>query len=114
MDENKTVITDRIKRKLLQFLFFVAALFLLSFAVLFLWNATLPKITQLSAINYWQAIGLLLLFRLLFGGFNFGRMLGWQRWTRPQHSKDLLIDMGETDKAAFKEEWKKRFEQRKR
>jgi hypothetical protein len=44
--------------------------------VMFLWNALLPGIFGLSVINYWQAAGLLLLSRILFGGFSvFGREL---------------------------------------
>jgi hypothetical protein len=41
----------------------------LSLAVMLLWNALLPSLFGFSAINYLQAIGLLLLSRILFGGF---------------------------------------------
>jgi hypothetical protein len=37
-----------------------------------LWNALLPSIFGLPAITFWQALGLLLLSRLLFG-----RLGGW-------------------------------------
>jgi hypothetical protein len=37
-----------------------------------LWNALLPAILHLPAINFWQALGLLVLTRLLFG-----RAGGW-------------------------------------
>lgn len=33
-----------------------------------LWNALIPSIIGWTAINYWQAAGLLILCRLLFGG----------------------------------------------
>ena len=42
-----------------------------------LWNLLMPAILGLPAINFWQALGLLLLSRLLFGGFG-----GWGRRMR--------------------------------
>ncbi|MCD8165321.1 MAG: hypothetical protein LUE93_03860 [Bacteroides sp.] len=36
--------------------------------VMALWNALMPAIFGLSTICYWQAAGLILLFRILFGG----------------------------------------------
>ncbi len=42
----------------------------MGYVVMRLWNATLPLIIQgVSAITFWQALALLLLSRLLFGGF---------------------------------------------
>lgn len=49
-----------------------------------LWNWLLPPIAGLSTITFWQAVGLLALSRILFGGFGMrgcgpsGRMR--QRW----------------------------------
>ncbi|WP_255491004.1 hypothetical protein [Dysgonomonas sp. 520] len=42
--------------------------------VMLLWNALIPSIIGWSAINYWQAAGLMILCRLLFSGFGRGRM----------------------------------------
>lgn len=39
-----------------------------SFAVMLLWNALMPSIFGLGIISFWQALGLLVLSRLLFGG----------------------------------------------
>lgn len=39
-----------------------------SFAVMLLWNALMPGIFGLGIITFWQALGLLVLSRLLFGG----------------------------------------------
>jgi hypothetical protein len=39
-----------------------------------LWNALLPRIAGLPALNFWEAAGLLLLGRILFGG------PGWTGW----------------------------------
>ncbi len=37
--------------------------------VMLLWNALIPNIFGLSAITFWQALGILVLARILFGGF---------------------------------------------
>lgn len=67
-------------RRGLRFLGF-ALLFvgLAGLATMALWNALLPAILGVSAINFWQALGLLVLSRILFGGprgFAFGRGRG--------------------------------------
>jgi hypothetical protein len=41
-----------------------------SFITMLLWNSLLPEIVHLPQISFWQAVGLLILTRLLFG-FNF-------------------------------------------
>lgn len=47
-----------------------AALF--GFITMWLWNALIPQIFGLTVITYWQAVGLLILFKILFGGFGSG------------------------------------------
>jgi hypothetical protein len=67
----------RIGRKIIRVLAFtflgivVAALFALVFGFVakWLWNWLMPDIFGLRQITYWQAFGLLLLARLLFGRF---------------------------------------------
>ncbi|WP_075555875.1 hypothetical protein [Parabacteroides timonensis] len=53
----------------LAFLFFIGVFALAALAVMFLWNWLIPSIIGWSVINYWQAIGLMALTRLLLGGF---------------------------------------------
>jgi len=49
------------------------------FVVTHLWNYLMPGLFGLHAITFWQAIGLMLLGRLLFGGFRPGRPgFGWR------------------------------------
>ena len=61
---------------------FVAVMGLLTFS---LWNALMPKILGLHAITYWQALGLLLLSRILFG-----RIGGWgHKMRRPRFVRGL-------------------------
>ncbi len=44
----------------------------LSAAVMLLWNLVVRGIFGLASINFWQALGLLLLTRILFGRLGFG------------------------------------------
>lgn len=57
--------------------------------VMLLWNWLMPTIFGLIAINFWQALGLLVLARILFGRFGFGRDRMMSRGTRenPIHEK---------------------------
>jgi len=65
---------------------FVAAL---SFGVMLLWNALIPSLFAGPILGFWQAAGLLVLCRVLFGGFRpHGHHHGWRqrawraRWHR--------------------------------
>jgi hypothetical protein len=64
----------------------VAAVAVFSLAVMGLWNWLAPAVFGGHAINFWQALGLLVLARLLFGGFR-GRH-GHGHW-RPRFTSDM-------------------------
>ena len=71
-----------------------------------LWNAILPKVINVKRINYWQAIGILILCRLLFGGFRpggYGRS-GW----RSRSWREKWIKMTPEERQKFQNEWKSR------
>jgi len=53
-------------------LFGIVALGVAGLATTWLWNLLMPAIAHLPAISFWQALGLLVLSRLLFG-----RAGGW-------------------------------------
>jgi len=59
----------------------------LGLAVMLLWNALMPQIFALPQIGYWQAVGLLVLGRLLFGGIGGG---GWRHHHHGHGAKDKL------------------------
>jgi hypothetical protein len=46
----------------------LAAIAVFSVVVMLLWNMLMTRIFGLPVLNYWQAVGLLILARLLFGG----------------------------------------------
>ena len=67
-------------RRFLRVLKFVAigivAFTVFGFVVTHLWNYLMPGLFGLRTITFWQAVGLMLLGRLLFGGFRPGRAAG--------------------------------------
>lgn len=58
-----------------------AAVVVFGFLVKALWNCLMPSLFGLPTITFWQAFGLFLLSKLLFGGFH-GRGFGHNRWHR--------------------------------
>lgn len=69
--------------KFVVFVLFAAAL--LSYVVMSLWNWLMPALFALHPINFWQALGLLILSKILFGGFRGRRGPSWrgrmmERW----------------------------------
>jgi hypothetical protein len=79
--------------------------------VMFLWNAILPAATHASSINYWQATGLFILCRILFGGFR-GRPGGnrpdmFRKGPGPAW-REKWKNMTDEERVKFREEWKRR------
>ena len=70
----------------LAFPIFLVFLALGSLVLMLLWNALIPVIFGLKAISFLQAVGLLVLSKILFGGFGrrpstfFSRRRHWERW----------------------------------
>ena len=56
--------------RVLKFLVFAAVFIgIFSFVVMRLWNWLMPALFGLHLITYWQAVGVLILSKILFGGF---------------------------------------------
>jgi Ca2+/H+ antiporter, TMEM165/GDT1 family len=87
---------------------------LLSFIVMSLWNMILPAaITGVNPINFWQALGLLILSKILFGGFNGGwkhKKEQWmhkkEQWKNKMNAK--LENMSPEEREQFKQELRNR------
>jgi len=66
----------------------VLAVVLMSLGVMALWNWVIPPVVGWKSIDFWQALGLLVLARLLFGlRFGFGHRMHWrgrmmERWEK--------------------------------
>jgi len=75
-----------------------------------LWNLLMPQILGLPAISFWQALGLLMLSRILFGGHGWwGRRMrrarmsgGWEGLT-PEERRRFREAMGPGCPERFKE-----------
>ncbi|PKU22805.1 hypothetical protein [Telmatospirillum siberiense] len=74
----------------------VAASFALVFGyvTMLLWNAILPQISSLPAVTFWQAVGILLLARLLTGRFSHGDHPHRFHRRRPERSEAERDDAG--------------------
>ncbi len=65
----------------------IAAVALFGMVVQHLWNWLIPAIVGWHAISFWQAIGILLLSKILFGGFRGRTGMHWrnrigERWEK--------------------------------
>jgi hypothetical protein len=102
-------------KRFLRFLLFAAtAMLVLGGIVMLLWNTILPALFHVPVIGYWQAVGLLLLCKILFSSFPPGP--GNRRSFLsgpPPHIQEKFMKMNEEEKATFKEQWKKRCAKRK-
>jgi hypothetical protein len=63
-------------------LLFVAFLAVFGFVFMGLWNWLMPALFGWKMINYWQAVGLIVLCRILFGGFRHGGNGYWRHRMR--------------------------------
>jgi hypothetical protein len=70
----------RLLRGLKIALFGTLAVGAVSFVVMSLWNELMPTIFAVRTISFWQALGLLVLSKILFGGFR--SSAGGPRWRR--------------------------------
>ncbi len=60
----------------------ILAVSLFGYVTMSLWNWLMPMLFGLRVITFWQALGMLLLSKILFGGFHGrggGRRPGWKR-----------------------------------
>jgi hypothetical protein len=95
------------KRFILFPLIFLAGLFLLSAVVMWLWNFILPAVSGLGLLTYWQAMGLLVLCKILFGGFRFSRHQKLHHNFAGAGFKEKFMQMNEEEKQQFKSQWSK-------
>jgi hypothetical protein len=78
-----------------------AFLSLTGFVVMSLWNYLLPAILHVGAITFWQAIGIFILCKILFG-FGRGGHKGGAPWMR-HRMEERFKNMTPEEKEKFKE-----------
>lgn len=81
-----------------------------------LWNAILPEVTGVKTLTYWQAVGLLVLSRILFGGWRGGGKPRGYTKHRPDFRKEKewrekWMNMSREERMKFRQEWRERCKQ---
>lgn len=97
------------KKKAKMFFVFIAIVVgvgLLVALLQYLWNTLMTDIFALKAISYWQAFGLFILSRILFG----------RGFSKPKNGfrRDRAVDehLSDEDREKLKSEWRRRFDER--
>jgi len=94
------------KRYLFFWVAIPAFIFALAGVVMGLWNAILPPVLAVRPLTYWQALGLLVLCRILFGGLHFrpwgGHRPGQWGWN------EKWANMTEEERQQLRQRWQER------
>jgi hypothetical protein len=99
---------SRFPRVILFLLFIFAITVSISFIIMWLWNNILVAVLHVSVIDFWQALGLFALSRILFGGFP-GKPAWAGHYRRRQQMEEMRnkwSNLSPEEKTRFKEEWK--------
>ena len=81
----------------------IVAIGLFGLIVMSLWNWLMPAVFSLHTITYWQALGLLILAKIFFGGFR-GGPCGMRR-----HMKENWEHLTPEERAKFRDAMRKRW-----
>ncbi len=98
----------RMRRKGIGIVLFIGlGIFALSWVVMFLWNYSVSPSVGVNNLSYWQAMALLVLMRILVGGFRFGPSMRrgsgkWGKW------REKWKGMSDEERDRLKKEWRKR------
>ena len=88
---------------------FIAAFLVFGAIVMGLWNAILPAVIGVKTITFIQALGILVLSKILFGGFgNKGGFKGGGGADWKNKMKEKFGSMTPEEREKFKAEWKNR------
>ncbi len=96
----------RVMKMVMFFVMFVVFCFVVGLVVEHLWNWLMPTLFGLKRITYWQAVGLLVLCKILLGGFHKhggARGHNWnakREWKRRMHER--WATMSDEERAAFR------------
>jgi hypothetical protein len=86
----------------------IAFVALAGLVIMSLWNALMPVIFHLGVITFWQAIGIFILSKILFG-FGKGGPGGWRgRGPWGHRMEDRFKNMTPEEREQFKAKWEQR------
>jgi hypothetical protein len=87
-----------------------ALLALISYIVMLLWNNLLPEILHVNTITFWQALGIFILCKILFGFGKGGGGGGWSRRNMAERCRSMSPEERQHFKQTMKDKlcnWKK-------
>ena len=105
---NTRMSSKRKGKKIFIALAMVVFFFLIIALLQYLWNELMTDIFGLKAITFWQAFGLFVLSKILFGR-GFGKTGGGFRQKFRRNGLDRT-DITEEERERLREEWKRRFD----
>lgn len=79
----------------------VVGVFVFGSVVMLLWNALMPVLFHLPLVTFWQALGLLLLTKILFSGFRGGGPRGRMK----DNLRSKWMNMTPEEREKFKQDW---------
>ena len=85
----------------------IAATALLGFVVMGLWNNVLAVVLNIPVITFWQALGILVLSKILFGGFK-GSCGGHRGGHWKKEIQEKWHTMTPEEREKIKQEWRNR------
>ena|SRR5712675_677832 len=94
------------KRILFFILLAALAIFVFGSVVMLLWNNVLAQVVNVSTITFAQALGILVLSKILFGGFRGGWGPRHPYWK--QRMRQKWNNMTAEEREKFKQEWQNR------
>ena len=74
---------------------------LFGYVTMLLWNALMPLIFSVTSITFWQAVGLLVLARLIFGGLGHHRSKDWNSHRNDYVMRNKIAKMSPEEKKEF-------------
>lgn len=88
--------------------FLMLSLLIKSALVMLIWNAVLTDLFHLSPISYLQSAGLLILCKILFGNFGFGRFGTSKRPFGKPDFREKFMQMSDQEREKLRDKWQER------
>ena len=79
----------------------IAGILVFGGIVMLLWNALMPVLFHLPEVSFWQALGLLVLAKILFSGFRGGG----PRMRMRDKMRERWMNMTPEEREKLKQEW---------
>lgn len=97
-----------IRKALMITTFVILGVLVFGAIVMALWNAILPAVIGVKSVTYLQALGILVLSKILFGGFRGGGGFAKQKRERWMAMQQKMASMTPEEREQFKNEWRNR------